>query len=254
MVLFLLIAQGWRLTEEVAPKKDQLLVGGAVLVYCVCYTIIYTVDYALRDPASEVYVLLTTGAFFLVLIRLMYAARRTARERAAPARETAAPRRAAPPPPALTPRPCAIPRALVLLGAARRLFALCVLFFYDTTRREPAVEKQAFFRKAIAACAAWFLQLPIACFIALCANKWVRHHVATTWLTLINTATLAFLLWCFMPARARSYFTISATGAELDRLTVGDGDGAPVAQVERYAPLAEERDEPRRQVPDEGML
>lgn len=73
MVLFLMIAQGWRLTDEVPSKRDQMLIGGAVLVYCVCYTIIYTVDYALRDPASEVYVLLTTGAFFLALIRCMCA-------------------------------------------------------------------------------------------------------------------------------------------------------------------------------------
>jgi hypothetical protein len=73
MVLFLMIAQGWRLTEDAIPSKDQLLVGGAVLVYCGCYSIIYAVDYAMRDPASEVYVLLSTGAFFLALIRCMCA-------------------------------------------------------------------------------------------------------------------------------------------------------------------------------------
>lgn len=79
MVLFLMIAQGWRLTDDVPSRRDQLMVGGAVLVYCACYAIIYTVDYALRDPASEVYVLLTTGALFLALIRIMCAPRHPAR-------------------------------------------------------------------------------------------------------------------------------------------------------------------------------
>jgi len=171
MVLFLLIAQGWRLTDDVPPPKDQLLIGVAVLVYVVCYTIIYCVDYALRDPAAEVYVLLTPGAFFLVVIRVM-------------------------------------------------LLLLCGLFFADTYRREPSLQKLTFFRRAIISCALWFLQMPMTCILAMCISRWVRHRAATVVMGTVQTAVLAYLVHCFQPERAKDYFTITVAASELEGLAL----------------------------------
>lgn len=154
----------------------------------------------------------------------------------------------------------------------RRLLCLCALFFHDTYRREPSVEKLAFFRKAIASCGVWFMQMPLTCIIAWSTNKWTRHRVATAWMAAINTLTLAFLLYSFQPARAKSYFTISAMPDELDGLTggghgdAGDGDGDGDGRGGRRLPASQQSaaygrygeggggDESRREVPDQGML
>lgn len=153
---------------------------------------------------------------------------------------------------------------------SQRLLALCALFFYDTVRREPSVEKLAFFRKALYSCAVWFLQMPLVCMVAWMCDKGTRHRTATTWMALFNLGTLGFLLFNFQPSRAKSYFNITAHRSELDGLTSDMDDrnatlsapGASAASVERYGRLADERaggelggEPPSRQtVPDEGML
>lgn len=153
--------------------------------------------------------------------------------------------------------------------APRRLLALCAVFFLDTYRREPSVDKQTFFRKAVASCAVWFLQMPLICIIAWSTSKWTRHRVATAWMATINTLTLAFLLYNFQPSRAKSYFNISERRDELDGLTserstdgnggAGDFRRSAPPQGERYVPMEDAQfragaDEPRRALPDEGML
>lgn len=234
MVLFLVIAQGWRLTDDVPPRRDQVLIGIAIVVYVVCYTIIYSVDYSMRDPAAEVYVLLSTGAFFLAVIRIMCVpGPRLARVA----------RRSSPPSP-------------------RRLFLLCALFFVDTYRREPSVHKLAFFRRTLVCCALWFLQMPVNGLIAMFTSQWVRHRVATAVMGVTTTSILGYMLFCFQPERAKDYFTITAAEVELEGLNVREADAEPAIRSSLagdgpYTSLHEEATAAgvrRRDVADEGML
>lgn len=177
--------------------------------------------------------------------------RACARERARRARLRAAradARLHACPSPAAVRAPCvpdrlAGPTAPPARPRSRRLLSLCGLFFVDTYRREPSVERLAFFRRALVCCVLWFAQMPITSILALSIPKWNRHHIATLMIGMAHTTLLAALLLLFEPERAKDYFVLTATEAELSWLTAGEpqGDGErgqqALAQYDSYVEL-----------------
>jgi len=183
MVLFLLLAQGWRLTDDLPPLRDQALVGAAALVYAACYCTIASVDFLLRDPHEEVHPLASTGALFLAIIRVM-------------------------------------------------LFLLCALFFADLQRREASRDRAAYLTAALAICALWFLQMPLACLAALCTPRWDRERIATAVTGLLTTAALALFLHTLHPARAKRALRLTAPAWELEGLTEGRGAAGGPEDVE----------------------
>lgn len=70
MVLCLLIARGWRVAPGSLERSEALLIGGGASFYVLVYALIYCADMATRDPAEDIYPLMTGGALWLVFFRL----------------------------------------------------------------------------------------------------------------------------------------------------------------------------------------
>jgi len=70
MVLSLLIAKGWRVTTVTFERSERLAIVLGAAAYVVVYALVYCVDLVQRDPADDVYPLLTGGAAWLVVFRL----------------------------------------------------------------------------------------------------------------------------------------------------------------------------------------
>lgn len=61
MILCLLIARGWRVTSATFSPGEQRAVIAGCTAYISVYAIVYCVDVVQRDPADEVYPLMTGG-------------------------------------------------------------------------------------------------------------------------------------------------------------------------------------------------
>jgi hypothetical protein len=70
MVLCLLIARGWRVLTSEFERSEAILVFSAAACYVLVYALVYCVDMVTRDPADDVYPLMTGGALWLVFFRL----------------------------------------------------------------------------------------------------------------------------------------------------------------------------------------
>lgn len=62
MVLSLLIARGWRVTSSNLEPQEAMLIGASAALYVFVYALVYCIDMITRDPADDVYPLMTGGA------------------------------------------------------------------------------------------------------------------------------------------------------------------------------------------------
>mmetsp|Transcript_41998 Transcript_41998/g.97423 ORF Transcript_41998/g.97423 Transcript_41998/m.97423 type:complete len:490 (+) Transcript_41998:96-1565(+) len=71
MILCLLIARGWRVTVTHLEKRESFMIIAAAGAYVMVYALVYCADMVTRDPADDIYPLMTGGALWLIFFRLL---------------------------------------------------------------------------------------------------------------------------------------------------------------------------------------
>lgn len=97
------------------------------------------------------------------------------------------------------------------------------MFVLRTYHLEMSPPKRHFYRRFISVSALWFLSQPISIVVALSMDEWIRHKNATVVLYTVSHSLIALVLYVLRPARAASYFTMTAYADELDGLVSGAG-------------------------------